>query len=131
MEKKEEDSRPKSQSAVIQIDQQFMTPDFLYKQSLESETTKSVKKNNLTRQYFLSLAQLESKYHQSPVKHICLVDQLVSMYQDCVQIYDANMDPIKYYFLDKIKTLLGQADKFTQREPKLNNTHSPVKNKLK
>ena len=64
MEKKEEDSRPKSQSAVIQIDQQFMTPDFLYKQSLESETTKSVKKNNLTRQYFLSLAQLESKYHQ-------------------------------------------------------------------
>lgn len=28
------------------------------------------------------------------------------------------MDPIKYYFVDKIRTIVSQADKFTQREPK-------------
>ncbi|CAD8051661.1 unnamed protein product [Paramecium primaurelia] len=116
--KKGEEENKSGQKGAFYIDEQFMTPEFLYKQNQKEVQQGTQKKINLTKQFFLTMSTMENKFNLSPIKQINMVDQLVGMYQECVQQYDTLMDPIKYYFLDKIKNIVQQADKFTQREPR-------------
>ncbi|CAK70707.1 unnamed protein product (macronuclear) [Paramecium tetraurelia] len=115
--KGEEENKPGSKGAFY-IEEQFMTPEFLYKQNNKEVQQGTQKKINLTKQFFVTMATMENKFNLSPIKQINMVDQLVGMYQECIQQYDTLMDPIKYYFLDKIRNIVQQADKFTQREPR-------------
>ncbi|CAK62469.1 unnamed protein product (macronuclear) [Paramecium tetraurelia] len=116
--KKGEEENKSGSKGAFYVDEQFMTPEFLYKQNNKEVQLGQQKKINLTKQFFLTMSTMESKFNLSPIKQINMVDQLVGMYQECVQQYDTLMDPIKYYFLDKIKNIVQQADKFTQREPR-------------
>ncbi|CAD8147937.1 unnamed protein product [Paramecium octaurelia] len=116
--KKGEEENKSGSKGAFYVDEQFMTPEFLYKQNNKEVQQGIQKKINLTKQFFLTMSTMENKFNLSPIKQINMVDQLVGMYQECVQQYDTLMDPIKYYFLDKIKNIVQQADKFTQREPR-------------
>ncbi|CAD8054855.1 unnamed protein product [Paramecium primaurelia] len=116
--KKGEDENKSGSKGSFYIEEQFMTPEFLYKQNHKEAQQGTQKKMNLTKQFFLTMSTMENKFNLSPIKQINMVDQLVGMYQECVQQYDTLMDPIKYYFLDKIRNIIQQADKFTQREPR-------------
>ncbi|CAD8161984.1 unnamed protein product [Paramecium pentaurelia] len=109
--KKEQDNNQeklKQSNGTFIIDEQFMTPEFLYKPSQDG-----IKK--LSKQFFLSLSTIESTFNLQQIKSHSLVEELVAMYQECVQIYDGLMDPIKYYFVDKIKIILNQTEKFQGR----------------
>ncbi|KAM3140977.1 hypothetical protein pb186bvf_006988 [Paramecium bursaria] len=101
--KPEEEQRPKSNSISCTIDEQYMTPDFLYQAD-----KKGIQKNKtLSKSFYQSLSAIEQKFETAQVKPLSMIDQLVGMYQDCVQAYDAIQDPIKYYFVDKIKYILS------------------------
>ncbi|CAD8087312.1 unnamed protein product [Paramecium sonneborni] len=109
--KKEQDNnleKQKQSNGTFTIDEQFMTPEFLYKPSQDGT-------KRLSKQFFLSLSTIENTFNLQQVKSHSLVEELVAMYQECVQIYDGLMDPIKYYFVDKIKNILNQTDKFQGR----------------
>ncbi|CAD8081091.1 unnamed protein product [Paramecium sonneborni] len=109
--KKEQDNNQeklKQSNGTFTIDEQFMTPEFLYKPSQDGS-------KKLSKQFFLSLSTIENTFNLQQVKSHSLIEELVAMYQECVQIYDGLMDPIKYYFVDKIKNILNQTDKFQGR----------------
>ncbi|CAD8185139.1 unnamed protein product [Paramecium pentaurelia] len=109
--KKEQDNNQeklKQSNGTFTIDEQFMTPEFLYKPSQDGT-------KKLSKQFFLSLSTIENTFNLQQVKSHSLVEELVAMYQECVQVYDGLMDPIKYYFVDKIKNILNQTDKFQGR----------------
>ncbi|CAD8069379.1 unnamed protein product [Paramecium sonneborni] len=116
--KKGEDDNKSGSKGTFFIEEQFMTPEFLYKQNHKEVQQGTQKKIHLTKQFFITMSTMENKFILSPIKQINMVDQLVGMYQECVQQYDTLMDPIKYYFLDKIRYIVQQADNFTQREPR-------------
>ncbi|CAD8071527.1 unnamed protein product [Paramecium sonneborni] len=111
--KKQQEENKSNPKDSFYIDQQFMTPEFLYQ---SNQNLASKNKNTLTQQFFITLANLEYLFHKSPIKQVNTLDKLVGMYQECIQQYDTLLDPIKYYFLYKIKNLIIQSEQSVQRE---------------
>ncbi|CAD8120306.1 unnamed protein product [Paramecium sonneborni] len=114
-------SRTRTKSDPRQQEDMFIVPP--------EEYFKQDRPQPLTRQFFTMLSTLETKI----VKECTVerVNQVVQMYQQCIEFYDSRKDDIKYYFVDKIQNALYEMQQISCLKTKLvTEVQSPVNQKI-
>ncbi|KAM3144543.1 hypothetical protein pb186bvf_003412 [Paramecium bursaria] len=61
----------------------------------------------LTKDFFMNIIQQENLFLSAKEYSFKQIDKLVNMYSMCVEHYDQQQDPIKFYFIDKIQQTLA------------------------
>ncbi|KAM3135112.1 hypothetical protein pb186bvf_012758 [Paramecium bursaria] len=82
-------------------------------------------KSSLNRQFFTLLSDLESKLLQNCAGDI--MNQLVMMYQQCIEHYDGKKDDIKYYFVEKIQNLVSDVQRLKKLKQSIDELQTQIR----